>query len=459
MRKKLFLTLLCAVLAAGAVGTLTGCKSGGGTGGVGEKGNADSEIRGELSLLTSESIYNDCEADHGYYYINGEGTNLMYIDYESKQEVYLCNSPGCKHDTQECTSYIGGDNVGMENSLFYYKDYLYLFTHSYDNDGVTSTTISYDDSAIADGSPIDNSLACEPAVLYRMKPDGTQREKVYTFEEGLTIEKTILNDDNGLYFIAKELKSEKKDANTTSISSEGRRLLRVDIDSWKEEKICDMEQDSGIVGCYENQLLLSYMQYDHELTEEEKDDDDKMREALLASESVYMLFDVESGEKKEIYRHKNDKLGNLFSKGQYLYIANEGEDIIWKMDIETGKKEEFCKTPYNNLNDIYDDVLICWPWGSDDNGVLTDPINYFIHLDDGSLEKSGLKNHYGNYGLEIRAETPTQFLVVYDYDAEIDPIYPDQDNIHANKFALIDKEDLYSGKEKYEKIKMTSNGM
>ena len=53
MRKKLFLTLLCAVLAAGTVGTLTGCKSGGGTGGVGEKGNADSEIRGELSLLTS----------------------------------------------------------------------------------------------------------------------------------------------------------------------------------------------------------------------------------------------------------------------------------------------------------------------------------------------------------------------------------------------------------------------
>ena len=31
-----------------------------------------------------------------------------------------------------------------------------------------------------------------------------------------------------------------------------------------------------------------------ELTEEEKDDDDKMREALLASESVYMLFVPES---------------------------------------------------------------------------------------------------------------------------------------------------------------------
>lgn len=454
MRKRLFLTLLCGIF---AVSSLTGCSGSKGTDASGKTAMGDLGIRGELSLLTSGSIYNDCGTDHGYYYINVEGTNLMYIDYASKQEVYLCNSPGCKHDTEECTSYINWES-GLQNSLFYYKEHLYLFSHPYDNDGATSTVISYDDSS-TDGLSIDNSLASAPAVLYRMNPDGTQREKVYTFEEGLTLEDTILNDDSGLYFIAKELKSEKKDGNTTSVSSEDRRLLRVDTDSWKEEKICAMEQDRGIIGCYENQLLLSCMQYDHELTEAEKDDDDKMREALLASESVYTLFDLSSEESKEIYRRKNDKIESLYMKGQYLYIAREEEDVIWKFDIKTGRKEEFCRTPYSNLNGIYDDVLVCWPWESDDNGIIRNPIHYFVHLDDGTVEKSNLKNHYGNYGLELRAETPTQFLVVYEYEARIDPIFPNQDEIFGNKFALIDKADLYSGKEKYEKIKMTSNGL
>lgn len=454
MRKRLFLTLLCGIL---AVSSLAGCGGSKGTDASGKTTVGDLGVRGELALLTSGSIYNDCGTDHGYYYINEAGTNLMYIDYASKQEVYLCNSPGCKHDTEECASYIGSEG-GLENSLFYYRDHLYLFRHPYDNDGATSTVIS-DDYSIVDGLSVEGSLASEPATLYRMNPDGTQREKVYTFEEGLTLENTILNDDSSLYFIAKELKSEKKDGNITSVSSEDRRLLRVDTDSWKEEQICDMEQDRGIVGCFENQLLLSYMQYDHELTEEEWEDDDKMREALLASESVYTLFDLKTGESKEIYRKKNDKLESLYMREQYLYIAREGEDVIWKFDIKTGKKEEFCRTPNNNLNGIYDDVLVCWPWESDDNGIISNPINYFVHLDDGTVEESNLKNHYGNYGLELRAETPTQFLVVYDYDAQTDPVYPDQDQILGNKFALIDKADLYSGKEKYEKIKMTSNGL
>ncbi len=454
MKKRLFLTLLCGIF---AVSSLTGCGGSKGTDASGKTTAGDFGIRGELSLLTSGSIYNDCGTDHGYYYINEDGTNLMYIDYESKQEVYLCSSPGCKHDTEECTSYIGGEGSTMEKTLFYYKDSLYLFSHPYDNDGTTSTTINYTDNG--EGIVVDNSLASAPAVLYRMQPDGTQREKVYTFEEGKTLENTVLCDDNGLYFIEKELKSEKKDSNTTAVSSENRQLVRVDTDSWKEEKVCEIEQDRGIVGCYENKLLLSYVQYDHELTDEEMEDDDKMREALLGSESVYTLFDIKSSKGKEVYRQKNDELGNLYIKDQFLYTAREGEDMIWRIDLKTGKKEEFSQTPNNNLNGIYDEVLVCWPWEGDDNGIISNPTNYFVHLDDGTVEKSTLKNHYKNYGLELRAETPTQFLVVYDYDARTDPMFPNQDEVFAHKFALIDKADLYSGTEKYEKIKMTSNGM
>ena len=33
-------------------------------------------------------------------------SNLMYTDYASHTRVYLCNTPGCAHNNENCTSYI-----------------------------------------------------------------------------------------------------------------------------------------------------------------------------------------------------------------------------------------------------------------------------------------------------------------------------------------------------------------
>ena len=32
--------------------------------------------------------------------------NILYTDYESQQQIYLCNMPGCAHNTEECTSFV-----------------------------------------------------------------------------------------------------------------------------------------------------------------------------------------------------------------------------------------------------------------------------------------------------------------------------------------------------------------
>ncbi len=353
--------------------SLTGCGSGARTAG-GSGAGAHASVKGDLALLTTGSTYQDCGTDYGYYYLSEDRRHLMYIDYAGKQEVYLCNSPGCKHDTQACTSYINEEEYQTGNSLFYYQGYLYLFSHDYDDDGSTSVVFESDE-----GISVDDTLASAPAALYRMKPDGTEREKVFTFEKGMTLEDTVLYDDSGLYFIMKKLQNEKLDAQTTKTTAVDRQLIRVDTDRWDAEKICELTLDGGITACYDNKLVISYLQYDHALTEQEMEDDDKMREALLASESVYILFDMRTGEKEELYRCKNNKLHQVLIKDQFLYTAQEGEDKIWKYDMKTGEKQLLCETKCNNLMDIYEDVLYCWSWQSDENGEMTDQNLYFVH--------------------------------------------------------------------------------
>lgn len=447
--KRNMIFVLCILL---AVSCLTGCSSNGSSAAGGQEETAG--MSGDLSLLTAGSIYNDCGTEHGYYYLNENGDHIMYIDYASRQEIYLCNRPGCKHDTDECPSYINEDERLSGNSLFYYKDHMYLFSHEYDNDGTTA--IDYMGDGAAD--QLDMSVVSAPAALYQMNPDGTERKKVFTFDEGMALEDTVLCDDGGLYFTLKKLTSEQVDDQTTTVSSEERMLVRVDAAQWKKEEICHMEDQGGIIGCYGGKLVTSRIQYQKELTAEEKQDDAAFAQALQNSESVYGLLDPATGEEEEIYRIKNDRINNVLQKGQYLYAAAEGEGDIKKIDLKTGETSVFVKTPNNNLDYIYDDVLVCSSWDNED-GISTDTASYYVHLDDGAIEKSTLKNHYKDYPLEVRAETPDSFLVVYDYDAHTDPVYPDQDEMNGNKFALISKADLYSGTENYEKIHMTSKGM
>lgn len=443
MKKKLIFGL-CLCLAAGSL-SACGADASSADGGQSQKAG----MKGELSLLTSGSNYNDCAAEHGYYYLNEEGDHIMYVDYESRKELYLCSRPGCKHDTEECPSYINETERLTGNSLFYYKDHLYLFSHDFDNDGTTA--IDY----LADGSePMgDLSVVSSPAALYQMNPDGTERKKVCSFDEGAALEDTVLCDDSGLYFIEKRLTSEQVDDQTTTVSSKDRKLIRVDTSQWKQEEVCDMDEQSGIIGCYGGKLVVCSVQYQKELTAEEKLDDDIFTEALNESKSVYALFDPATEESREIYSVKNDRINNALLKGKYLYAAAEGDGDIKKIDVETGEATVFVKTQNNNLNGIYEDVLACSSWDTADSA------SYYIHLDDGVIERSDLKNRYKDYPLEVRAETPDGFLVVCDYDAHTDPVYPDQDNIEGIQFALIDKADLYSGTENYEKIEMTSKGL
>lgn len=79
-----------------------------------EPGNSGKSVNQQtagLKILNDTETLASCYTDAGYYYLtedveeleNGEyGAHLMYMDFATKQEIYLCSNTGCKHNTPDC---------------------------------------------------------------------------------------------------------------------------------------------------------------------------------------------------------------------------------------------------------------------------------------------------------------------------------------------------------------------
>lgn len=151
----------------------------------------------------------NCYTKDGYYYLTKDateledgtwGTHLMYMDFATKQEVYLCSNAGCKHNTADCPSvFLMNEFPLYASGIFVYGDKLYVLSKESDNEGSVTQdlVVSSDDAAV--------ETEAAKAVLYEMNLDGTNRQKVFTFDAGLTVEDVVLGDESGLYFVTKKL--------------------------------------------------------------------------------------------------------------------------------------------------------------------------------------------------------------------------------------------------------------
>ena len=106
--------------------------------------------------------------DKGYYYINHENNrnNIKYFDYYAEKEIYLCNKPNCKHDTEECSSYL---DATKSNDLFVYNDYLYLIS-GIDETETVKVSMGEEGTSISE-------VEEQTPIIYKMNLDGTNKNK------------------------------------------------------------------------------------------------------------------------------------------------------------------------------------------------------------------------------------------------------------------------------------------
>lgn len=133
--------------------------------------SSESPPADSLTLLCDDksSFNNHCSTDKGFYYFteSGEitddfyGFRLMYVDYATQKEVYLCSDSGCRHNSESCTAVFNADEFGFDSLVFVHEGYLYVLNRDYDQDGTTYFS--------DDGSNIEPEK--KSAELYRMGLD------------------------------------------------------------------------------------------------------------------------------------------------------------------------------------------------------------------------------------------------------------------------------------------------
>ena len=419
--------------------------------------NNSSSENGGLQFLSNRYDGSACSTENGYYYLTSEitelrngdvGMHLMYMDFASKREIYLCSTAGCKHDSPDCPSVFLFDDFPPSSTIpFIFKEHLYILSREDDQDNsVTQGVLVIG----GDGTLVESS----PAVLYRANLDGTERKKIYTFDAALTLEDKIIGNDKGIYVITKKLSADK-DGNQTYTTSSERRLMFLDINSLSLDEVCSMDFGDHIswqiIGCCQNDFLLCGTDFGRELSRDERWDDDVYKELFKNSYEVYALLSQDGGKPKKLTKQSNRYENSEKFLGNKLYLSSRKNQKIEVLDIKTGKKKTLCKLPQNLIMNTLGDRLCCREWN-----LAGNPIWYFVDTKTGKITNTPLKILCNGWSIDFRGETSQDVLFIYDYDAtdHHDGSY----EINTYKHALISKDDLFAGKDNYRKVKMVGPG-
>lgn len=432
-------------------GSMEGTAAGGGTGNASETGG--------LRLLTSENA-KGCYTEQGYYYLTFDSvkladgnyaSHLMYMDFASMQEIYLCSNTGCNHDTQDCPSVILWDDIPTASSLpFVWQDGLYILSKYPDNDGSMSFSafIGGDESSIAGSEG-----SC--AVLYRANLDGTDRKAVYSFESSAVLEDLVMGDEEQLYLVIKEISAEKDGQNTYYNSSE-RRLVSLEPSSGKLTDICSLDFNDSISwhiqGCYGRTLVLEGTDYGRQITNEEMfGDDDVYGELYENSRQVFATLALDNPQPVIRYRQDNKNINSSIIDGNMLYVSGNGDGAVRCVDLSTGVEQVICSRNGGSyyLYQKIGDKLCC-----EEN--IGDYAFSYIDVNTGEVQRSPLVNKSLGWSLDFRAVLNSDVLVIYDYDAV--PSGGGSYEINRYQYGLISYDDLFAGRDNFRKINMIGKG-
>lgn len=419
---------------------------------VKDENRTETTQNGSLSLLYNLQHKRDtaCVTDNGYYYLSDDtirlsdgqfASHLMYMDFATRQEIYLCSNAACSHNTADCTSVISNGIYPYNFMLlFTWRDSLYIMSKNQDHDGATvANFLGGDTGGIAEDIP---------TVLYRANLDGTEREKIYTFDSAVTVEDFVVADDKGFYLITKKMSTKQNGGNSYQTSTE-RNLIYFDLSAKKETVLRSMDFNDNItwkvIGCSNRVLVLYGIDFGRKVSSEEQQDiaiyDD--------SYDVFATLNVDSGSLDEIYRVYAPKARSFEVDKNKLYFSVSGDGSITSVDLHSGEQTVLCTISQDSIWGIVGDKLY-----TRDGKDCT---YYFIDVNTGKISHSGLVNKSLGWSLDIIAEAGNQVLTIYDYDATAkgDGSY----TINGYQYGLISKEDLYAGRDNFIPIHMVGSGM
>ena len=446
--------LVCALM-----GALAGCGKEDTEQGQTYAGQEDGEkITGLTSLLQKTGNFcRYCTTEEGAYYLTEEETELtdgsyaprlMYMDYATCQEVYLCSDSSCRHNTEDCTAVLTG--AASDGRIFVWNGALYFLNRSMDTSGTTIVDLL--------GNSAASAAEAEQAELYRMNLDGSGRERIYQFKPGVTVEDVVQGDEEGLYFVTKKLDASEKEDGTYMTASD-RQLICFNPDSGNAETVASLDFGDGVnwevIGVAAEQVVLEAYQYPDGMTEEEVAamDEDRYQNLLKNSQLVYATLDLSHGGKQQFYTQPaRDSSVSRAVLNDCLYTSSDAGGNIVKVDIATGAESVLCDLENNYILGTLGNLLCCTS-----QDMTEDYGYYLVNTETGEMTYCSLTNVSLGWNLDLLAMAGDQALVVYDY--EFIPLGEETYDITRYQYGLISLEDLLNSRPNYTPIAMVGKGI
>ncbi len=297
-----------------------------------------------------------CGTESGMYYMDqminrGDGT-LMYIDYATKNEVYVCSDSSCKHDSDRCTSYFSSSEffINRNSIIFSYGGSLFYLNLNGFNEGGAGTQppIREDEERVQ--------------ALYRMNTDGSDRRRVYTFDEGLAVDAFAAGDGNYLWFYVRTpiVKFNEKTKMYYS-DSKNKAMIKLDLSSYTivEQiplKNSDRITNYRIYGCFGDKFIFCVGEYPEGITSEDifemrtnvdpavvpESRDPRLNEIDENTATVLFTLDKTTKETKEIFRCGGKTAYGLsfWFSGETMYVYDYNDDSLAEVNIRTGEKAD-----------------------------------------------------------------------------------------------------------------------
>lgn len=191
---------------------------------------------GELEYLYVGNNIEGYANEEGFYRtiprVDG-GVNLLYTDFATKHEVYLCNQPNCTHNQAGCTAWFPS-SIGSHRPIPIGESLVMI------HGGATGM---YEMAG-------ENALPC----IELMNLNGSERRTVCTFGADCLIsplvEDSMARDEKNLYFTIEKYSEDE----TTRL------LCAFNVETGKIYCLKKLNQvEEKIVGCSKDKLVLSYV--------------------------------------------------------------------------------------------------------------------------------------------------------------------------------------------------------
>lgn len=269
-------------------------------------------------------------------------------------------------------------------------------------------------------------------------------------DSGELLDDKFFTDGNYLYGIVMKNTNIKIDGDTTYTKGDDYQLIGISIEDGERKNITDWDNDWTILGVYEDKLIVNKLKFDHELTDEERMDNEKYIAAYRQAKEIIGTYDFNTKDFEKLVSHdaSNDYLYEIYEKNLFYY-KNNGDKIM-SLDLESKKEDVFLQTEYCNIQQIYNGYIITSDWKESKKGF------YIISIKDKKIEKFKLIKNNG-YPINIIGESDNFFFV--ESNCQIEEEYVEwagvSQTIETNRqYSMISKDDFVNNKKVFEKVEM-----